>query len=64
MDILETFIESGKRECAIDVSIPTETFMSFLGAVADLQAGWGTSEEHRVQAEGLYKLVIYGLNGR
>ena len=64
LDILEAFIESGKREGAIDASISTETVLEFLGAVGSILSRWGTASEHQAKAGELYKLMLYGLIGR
>ncbi|MFC6548681.1 TetR/AcrR family transcriptional regulator [Cohnella cellulosilytica] len=64
LDILEAFIESGKREGAINASISTETVLEFLGAVGSILSRWGTASKHQAKAGELYKLMLYGLIGR
>ncbi|MFE7084450.1 TetR/AcrR family transcriptional regulator, partial [Priestia megaterium] len=62
-EILQEFIECGKKEGTINASISTETVMEFLDGVAGIQAKWETKDEHKVKSAELYKLVLFGLIG-
>lgn len=57
MEIMESFIDSGKKAGYIDTEIPTETILNFLTIALELQTS-GESAEH------IYELVLYGLIGK
>lgn len=62
-EILSQFIESGKKEGAVDKSIPTDIIISFLGAVGSIQLAFESKEEHQEKVGKLYHLALYGLIG-
>ena len=64
LDILATFIESGKAEGEIDSHLSTAVILQVLGAVATVQLAWKTPEEHRQNSKTALHLLLYGLIGR
>lgn len=64
MEVLTTFIESGRQEGLINAVIPTETIVAFLEAVTEIEATWKVSSECREKIESLHHLMLYGLIGR
>lgn len=61
LDILRDFIESGKREGAIDSSLSTDIIMAYLAAIAAAQPT--VQEGAKGDHAGLYRLMLYGLIG-
>jgi len=64
LDVISSFIESGKSEGAIDPSIATDTILHFLLAASEVQAEWKTQKEYKSKTGELYHLILYGMIGQ
>jgi len=64
LEILHSFIESGKDEGAINASISTESITAFLDAVSDIHVRWEIQRNGNSKVDELCKLMLYGLIGR
>ncbi|AMP20681.1 hypothetical protein AZF37_05360 [endosymbiont 'TC1' of Trimyema compressum] len=60
--IYRQYIELGKQENCIDTTIPTETYLRFIGALGTI-ADTSTDSNEKLNLEHLHKLFLYGLLG-
>lgn len=64
IEILQEFIELGKREGAIAASVSLETILELLDAIGTIQSNWAKSGNYTEKMAELSQLLLFGLIGR
>ncbi|MEC0201364.1 TetR/AcrR family transcriptional regulator [Paenibacillus lautus] len=64
IELIQEFIELGKREGAIHSSVSLETLLELLSAVGTLQASWSKSGNYKNKMAELNQLLLFGFIGR
>lgn len=64
MELIQEFIELGKKEGAIHSSVSLETLLELLNAVGTLQASWARAGNYNHKMAELNQLLLYGFIGR
>ncbi|PNQ81760.1 TetR/AcrR family transcriptional regulator [Paenibacillus sp. F4] len=64
IEIIQEFIELGKKEGAIDSSVTLETTLELLIAVGTLQSSWARRGDCKNKMAELNRLLLFGLIGR
>jgi len=64
IELIQEFIELGRKEGAIHASVTLETLLEILSAVGTLQASWARSGKYKEKMAELIQLLLYGFVGR
>ncbi|MDP4097375.1 TetR/AcrR family transcriptional regulator [Paenibacillus sp. P96] len=64
IEIIQEFIELGKREGAIDSTISLETLLELLNAIGAVQSTWARAENYKEKMAELNRFLLFGLIGR
>ena len=64
MELIQEFIELGKKEGAIHSSVSLETLLELLNAVGTLQASWARAGNYNHKMAELNQLLLFGFIGR
>jgi TetR/AcrR family transcriptional regulator, repressor of fatR-cypB operon len=64
IELIQEFIELGKKEGAIHSSVSLETLLDLLSAVGTLQASWARAGNYKNKMAELNQLLLFGFIGR
>jgi TetR/AcrR family transcriptional regulator, repressor of fatR-cypB operon len=64
IELIQEFIELGKKEGAIHSSVSLETLLDLLSAVGTLQASWARAGSYENKMTELNQLLLFGFIGR